>query len=191
MISVFKLTVKQAARITHVTAGIELNFLILVDVVYESLNSDCMADNGSVQSSGVWPMAKFYFKVIWGSTEITFQEVSGLDAETQVIEYRRDNSPVFSTVKMPGIAKNGNISMKKGVFKSDNSYLDWYNQVKANTIKRMPVTISLLDESGSPTMTWKLLNAWPTKISATDMKSDGNEIAVESIEIAHEGITIE
>jgi phage tail-like protein len=150
-----------------------------------------MADDGSAQSTSAWPMAKFYFKVMWDSSEIAFQEVSGLDAETQVIEYRHGNSKVFSTVKMPGIAKNGNITMKKGVFKSDNKYWDWYKQIKLNTIKRIPLTISLLDEAGSPTMTWKVLNAWPTKITATDLKSDGNEPAVETIEIAHEGITIE
>ena len=150
-----------------------------------------MADDGSAQSTSAWPMAKFYFKVMWDSTEIAFQEVSGLDAETQIIEYRHGNSPVFSTVKMPGIAKNGNITMKKGVFKSDNKYWDWYNKIKLNTIKRMPITISLLDEGGNPTMTWKVLNAWPTKITSTDLKSDGNEPAVETIEIAHEGISIE
>jgi len=150
-----------------------------------------MAEDGSKQSTNTWPMAKFYFQVKWDSTEIAFQEVSGLDLETQIIEYRHGNSPVFSTIKMPGLAKNGNITMKKGVFKSDNKYWDWYNQIKLNTIKRIPLTISLLDETNKPTMTWKVLNAWPTKITPTDMKSDGNEPAVETIEIAHEGITIQ
>jgi phage tail-like protein len=59
-----------------------------------------------------------------------------------------------------------------------------------NTIERQNVVIKLLDESGSPTMTWTLNNAWPTKISSTDLKSDANEVAVESIEIMHEGLTI-
>ena len=60
-----------------------------------------------------------------------------------------------------------------------------------NTIKRVPVTISLLDEGRAPTMVWTLANAWPTKITGTDLKSDGNEVAVESIEIAHEGLKID
>ncbi|WP_197080606.1 phage tail protein [Methylophilus sp. TWE2] len=59
-----------------------------------------------------------------------------------------------------------------------------------NTIKRGPVTISLLDEAGKPTMVWTLTNAWPTKITATDLQTDGNEVAIESIEVAHEGLTI-
>jgi len=149
-----------------------------------------MADDGSAQSTNVWPMPKFYFEVKWDSEVMSFQEVSGLDTEAQPIEYRHGDSPEFSTIKMPGIKKSGNVTMKKGVFKSDNKFWDWYSQIKMNTIKRIPVTISLLDEAGAPTMVWTLANAWPTKITGTDLKSDGNEVAIETIEIAHEGITI-
>lgn len=150
-----------------------------------------MADDGSAQSTTVWPIPKFHFQVKWDSEVMSFQEVSGLDVEAQPIEYRHGDSPEFSTIKMPGIKKSGNITMKKGVFKSDNKFWDWFSQIKMNTIKRIPVTISLLDETGSPTMVWTLANAWPTKITGTDLKSDGNEVAIESIEIAHEGLTID
>ncbi len=149
-----------------------------------------MADDGSAQSTSVWPLPKFHFQVEWDSEQVSFQEVSGLDIEAQVIEYRHGDSPDFSTIKMPGIKKSGNVTMKKGVFKSDNKFWDWFNEIKMNTIKRKTVTIKLLDESGAPTMTWTLANAWPAKITGTDLKSDGNEVAVETIEIAHEGITI-
>lgn len=149
-----------------------------------------MADDGSAQSTSVWPIPKFYFQVKWDSEVLSFQEVSGLDVEAQIIEYRSGDNPVFSTVKMPGIQKSGNVTMKKGVFKSDNKFWDWFNKIKMNTIARVPVTISLLDETGAPTMVWTLANAWPTKITGTDLKSDGNEAAIETIEIAHEGITI-
>ncbi len=149
-----------------------------------------MGDDGSAQSTTVWPMPKFHFEVKWDAEVMSFQEVSGLDVEAQPIEYRSGDNPVFSTIKMPGIVKSGNVTMKKGVFKSDNKFWDWYSQIKMNTIKRVPVTISLLDEAGAPTMVWTLANAWPTKITGTDLKSDGNEVAIESIEIAHEGVTI-
>ena len=149
-----------------------------------------MADDGSAQSTTVWPLPKFYFQVKWDSEVMSFQEVSGLDIEAQAIEYRHGDSPEFSVISMPGIKKSGNVTMKKGVFKSDNKFWDWFNQIKMNTIKRVPVTISLLDEAGAPTMVWTLANAWPAKISGTDLKSEGNEVAIESIEIAHEGITI-
>ncbi|WP_297338273.1 phage tail protein [Algoriphagus sp.] len=145
---------------------------------------------GEAQDSN-WPLPKFYFSVDWGSTtDIPFQEVSGLEIEAQPIEYRHGNSPVFSTINMPGIIKNSQVTMKKGVFVNDNAFWDWYNKIKMNTIERQNVVIKLLDESGAPTMTWTLNNAWPTKITSTDMKSDANEVAVESIVISHEGLTI-
>jgi phage tail-like protein len=150
-----------------------------------------MADDGSAQSTTVWPLPKFYFQVKWGDQEMSFQEVSGLDIEAQPIEYRHGNSKEFSVIKMPGIKKTGNVTMKKGIFKSDNKFWDWFSQIEMNTIKRTPITISLLDEKEAPTMVWKLTNAFPTKVTGTDLKSDGNEVAVETIEIAHEGITIE
>jgi len=149
-----------------------------------------MADDGSAQSTTIWPIPKFYFQVKWDSTVMSFSEVSGLEIEAQQIPYRHGDSPEFSEIKMPGIKKNGDVTMKKGVFKSDNKFWDWFNQIKMNTIKRVPVTISLLDEAGKPTMVWTLANAWPSKITGTDLKSDGNEVAVEQIVIAHEGLTI-
>lgn len=140
----------------------------------------------------VWPLPKFYFTVKLGSQDntVSFQEISGLETETQAIEYRHGDSKQFSTIKMPGIAKHGNVTLKKGVFVKDNNFFKWYDAIKMNTIKRETVVIQLLDEKGAPTMTWTLTNAWPTKISSPDLKSDANEVAVESMELAHEGVVI-
>lgn len=138
-----------------------------------------------------WPMPKFYFKVNLGSSiEVHFQEVSGLEIEAQPLEYQHGTSPVFSTINMPGIVKNNKVTLRNGVFANYKEFWDWYNKVKMNTIERQNVVIKLCDEGGNPTMTWTLNNAWPTKISSTDMKSDANEVAVGTIEIFHEGLTI-
>jgi len=150
-----------------------------------------MADDGATQSATVWPLPKFYFKVTWGDQNISFQEVSGLDIQSEEIKYRHGDSPQFSVIKMPGMQKTGNVTMKKGIFKGDNKFFEWFKQNKMNTVKRVPVTIQLCDEDGNPTMVWKLNNAWPTKITGTDLKSEGNEVAIETIEIAHEGLEIE
>ncbi len=91
---------------------------------------------------------------------------------------------------MPGIAKYSNITMKRGVFVNDNRFWIWMNEIKMNTIKRRLVVIKLLDENDKPTMQWELHNAWPTKISGSDLKSDGNEVAVDSLEIAHEYLDV-
>lgn len=151
-----------------------------------------MANDDGSKLSATWPLPKFRFEVDLGSQlkAVAFQEVSGMDVENPIIEYRKSNSPQFSTVKMPGITKYGNITMKRGVFLNDNTFWNWHNEIKMNIIKRRTVIIKLLDEGGKVTMQWQLLNAWPTKISSTDLKSDGNEVAVDTIEIAHEGLII-
>lgn len=151
-----------------------------------------MTDDGSAQSQPIWPLAKFYFQVdgLGGGVGNYFSEVSGLDTETQVIEYRHGNSKTFSPIRMPGLKKVGNVTLKKGIFVKDNNFWTWYSTIKMNTMKRETVVIKLLDESGKPTMTWTLNNAWPTKIQGTDLKSDGNEAAIETLELAYESLTI-
>ena len=72
-----------------------------------------------------YPLSKFHFSVDWGGTKIGFTEVSGLDVETEVIEYRQGASPEYSKIKMPGMQKFSNITMKRGTFKSDNEYYAW------------------------------------------------------------------
>ena len=150
-----------------------------------------MADAGDKQGA-TWPLPKFYFSVNLGDPgQIPFQEVSGLDTEAESITYRAGDNKAFNVIKMPGLIKSGNVTLKKGIFVNDNRFWSWFENIKMNTIKRQAVVISLLDETGKPTMVWKLANAWPTKITGTDMKSDGNEVAVETLELAHEKLTIE
>ncbi|PWJ59123.1 MULTISPECIES: phage tail protein [unclassified Fibrobacter] len=149
-----------------------------------------MAEDGSTQSTSIWPLPKFHFSVKWGDQEMSFQEVTGLDAQSEEIKYRVGNSSVYSVIKMPGLIKYSNVTMKKGIFKGDNKFWEWFKQIKQNTIKRIDIVISLLDEESNPTMVWTLKNAWPTKISGYELKAEGNEVAVESIEIVHEGLTI-
>lgn len=150
-----------------------------------------MADDGSKEGS-TWPMPKFRFNVDFGTelTDIAFQEVSGMDKEVQVIEYRASNSTLFSTIKMPGIVKYGNVTMKRGIFVGDNTFWAWMAQITMNTVARRTVIIRLLNENNKVTMQWNLNNAWPTKITSTDLKSDGNEVAVDTIEIAYESLEI-
>lgn len=138
-----------------------------------------------------YPLPKFHFYVEWASASIKFSEVSGLDREYEVIEYRDGASPEYSKLKMPGLQKYSNITLKRGVFASDNEFFNWMNTVKMNTIERRDITISLLNENHEPVVVWKVKNAWPTKIQSTDLKADGNEVAIESMEIVHEGLAIQ
>jgi len=138
-----------------------------------------------------YPLVKFHFTVDWAGTNIGFTEVSGLDVETELIEYRHGASPEYSKIKMPGMQKFSNITLKRGTFANDNEFYQWWNTVKLNTIERRDITIKLLNEEHEPVIVWKVKNAFPVKVQSTDLKGDGNEVAIESLEVAHEGLTIQ
>ncbi len=138
-----------------------------------------------------YPLPKFHFEAEWGGVRIGANEITGLEVETQVIEYRDCASPEYSMQKIPGMQKYSNVTMKRAVFASDNDYFAWWNTVALNTVEKRNVTISLLNEAHEPVVVWKIKNAWPAKITSTDLKSDGNELAIEAIELAHDGLTIQ
>ena len=149
-----------------------------------------MAGDGSNQSQSVWPLPKFRFRVTWDSAEVLFQEVSGLDVDAQPTEYRARDTANFSAVKLPGLRKSGNITMKWSVLATDNPLFDWFSEVQMNTFTRKTLTIALVDAADTPTMVWTVRNAFPVKISGTNLKAEGKEIAVEAVEIAYESLTI-
>lgn len=138
-----------------------------------------------------YPLVKFHFSVDWGGTNIGFTEVSGLDMDIEQIEYRHGASPEYTSTKMPGLRKYSNITLKRGSFQNDNEFYEWMNTVKLNTIERRDITISMLNEEHDPVVVWKIKNAWPVKVQSTDLNSTGNEAAIETLELAHEGLVIE
>ncbi len=149
-----------------------------------------MADDGSAQGS-VWPLPKFYFEVeISDLGKTGFQTCEGLNQEVSVVEYRHGNSPNHHKIKMPGMKKYGNITLKKGVFKDDTIFLDWFAEIKLNTIKRRTITIKLLDEAGAPAMTWTLINAFPSKVTPTGLNSEEESApAIEEVEVVYESFS--
>ena len=135
-------------------------------------------------------LTKFRFEVDWGGTKIGFSEVSGLNVETEVIEYRNGVTPGDTKVKQAGLKKYSNITVKRGMFEDDNEYYNWWKETFEKEYKR-DITIKLLNESGEPVVSWSVSQAWPVKIDTTDLKADGNEIAIESMELAHEGLVMD
>ena len=92
---------------------------------------------------------------------------------------------------MSGIPQYSNITLKRGIYRADNEFFQWLNTVKMNNVDRRELTISLLDEEHNPVMVWKVKEAWPSKVEGPSLNSTGNEVAVESIDLSHEGLTIE
>lgn len=138
-----------------------------------------------------YPLPKFHFQVDWSGTKIGFTEVTGLEVTTDKIEYRDGVSPEYVKTQMPGMQTFGEVTLKRGTFAGDNEFYEWWNTVALNTIERRDITISLLNEEHDPVVVWKIKNAWPTKVTSTDLNSTGNEVAVETLVLTHEGLTME
>lgn len=138
-----------------------------------------------------YPLPKFHFQVDWGGAKINFMEVTGLTEEVEVMEYRHSGSPNFSKIKMPGLRKFGNVTLKRGKFEQDFDFDTWLSEIANERVNnRRDVGIRLLNEKHEPVAAWSLTRCFPVKLTAPDLKSDANEIAVESIEIAHEGLKL-
>lgn len=138
-----------------------------------------------------FPLPKFHFSVNWGGSKIAFTEVSGLNRDMDVIEHRVGSSPEFFKKKMPGLQKTSNITLKRGVFINDNEFFEWYNTVALNTVERRNITISLLDENHEPRVVWKVKDCFIVSLKSTDLKAEANEAAIDTIEVANNGFTIE
>jgi phage tail-like protein len=142
-----------------------------------------------------YPLPKFHFKVTFGDTEFNCTEVSGLDFEREMIEYRAGADNVYYKTKQPGLEKYSNITVKRGTFadKSKEFYSQWVKTVyfqEGEEEYRGDLTISMLDEKHEPVITWKCEQAYITKIQSTDLKADGNEIAIETAEFVHEKLSL-
>jgi phage tail-like protein len=143
-----------------------------------------------------YPLPKFHFQVEWAGDEnrIGFTEVSGLDFETTPIEYREGSSPAYHKTKQPGLTKYTDITLKRGTFLGNFKFFEEWRRTfmfqEGKEKFRKDVTIKLLDEEHQPIITWTLAKAWPTKISSTDLKADGNEVAIETMVLVHEGLSI-
>ena len=134
------------------------------------------------------PYASFNFLVeIEGVVVGGFSEVSGLQAETETEEYREGGVNDF-VYKLPKITKYPNLTLKRGVTDLDE-FWKWHQDVVAGDIKRKNGSIILTDSSKTKGKRWNFTKAYPVKWVGPDMKADSNTVAVESLEIAHRGLT--
>ena len=139
---------------------------------------------------GNHPLPNYHFSVEWGSGSIGFYEVTGLCIENEIIEYREGSHPEHATLKMPGKRKYSNLVLKRGVTKGNFEFYQWMKTINGSTVEKRDVVIKLLNEAHEPVMAWRARNAWPCKISAPDLKANSNEVAIETIELAHEGLDV-
>ncbi|MGD2205803.1 MAG: phage tail protein [Anaerolineae bacterium] len=136
------------------------------------------------------PYAQFNFLVeLDGLAVAGFTEVSGLTAESDVIEYRNGNDEA-TVRKLPGLRKYSNITLKRG-YTQNLELWEWRKTAEDGQTERRDGVIVLLDEARQPVLRWIFRSGWLSKYEGATLNSTTNEAAIESIEIVHEGLVLE
>lgn len=159
-----------------------------------------------VNSAGMaYPLTKMNFLVSvpdLAGAMAAFSEVTGIEASVDVVEFRQGNAHSLAPVKIPGLVKHGNITLKMG-YTIGNGFKKWIRDCVSETRGAMPrktVTIELIDirdkspdavyETAQGEITWFLKEAWVTKYSGPDLNASTSEVAIETVELAYEELTI-
>jgi phage tail-like protein len=137
------------------------------------------------------PVPNFHFDVEFAGNFLQFTEVSGLDVEVEAIEYRNGDSKEYKPTKLPGQHKFSNIVLKRGMVKGDNEFFEWIKKSIGRRQELRDMRIRLLNDEHEPVFIWKIINAFPVKYSGPLLNGNGNEVAIETLEIAHEGFDLE
>jgi phage tail-like protein len=137
------------------------------------------------------PFRAFNFRVEFdGLTVGNFSEVSGLTAEGDAVDYREGTDIPLVVRKLPGLRKVTNIVMKNG-YTGNRELWDWYRNIANGIDDRRNGSIILLDEERNEVMRWNVENAWINKIEAPTFNATANEVAIQSCELVHEGLSLE
>ncbi|WP_046867564.1 phage tail protein [Microvirga massiliensis] len=132
------------------------------------------------------PFVNFNFLVVIdGISRAAFHEVSGFDSSIDVIEHREGGK--LTVQKLPGLAKFGNITLKWGIT-SDRQLYEWHRAAVDGNLQRKNGAIVCLDRQGNTVATWNFSDAWPSKYDAPDFNAEGNDVAIETLELVHEGL---
>jgi phage tail-like protein len=136
------------------------------------------------------PYGQFNFLIeIDGVVQGGFSEASGLTTDSNIIEYREGNEQQGTTRKLPGLIKYNNIVLKRGWTKA-KSLWEWRKKVIDGKTERTSGSIILLDEARNEALRWDFREGWPSKWEGPALNGKTSEVAVETLEIAHEGLEL-
>jgi phage tail-like protein len=121
-----------------------------------------------------------------GITRASFQGCSGLDSSQDPVDYREGNDPLTAR-KIPGLNKYSHITLKRGMT-GDSDLWEWRKKVMDGKVDRRNGSIVLTDEKNNEKMRWNFTNAWPVKWTGPTFNATGNDVAIEQLELVHEGV---
>ncbi|MEM0997916.1 MAG: phage tail protein [Bacteroidota bacterium] len=138
-----------------------------------------------------WVISRFFFELIIDGTQLSCQEITGLETTNKVIEYRHCDNDLFIVQKRLGLTETSELKITKGVFEDDEELTIIFNEIfdknfMSTTDGRRDILVNLLNELGDVVMSWNFHNCIPTKLGGVTLKSDANEAAVEEITFVYE-----
>ena len=143
----------------------------------------------AVQRDNPYPNHNFEVTIVGVADDLGFREVELPSGEIEVIQHR-DGRDATTPRKLPGLVTYPNVTLKRGI----NGYLglyNWWKSARDGNVQRADVSIKLVDEQRQEVMRWNLSRAWPVKLEAGPLNALGNEVAIETLELAHEGFELE
>lgn len=132
------------------------------------------------------PLRNFRFKVSVGGAEAGFNEVTGFEVAIDTIEYR-EGDDVTTPFKLPGLTRYSNVTLKHGITDSMDIY-NWIKDCVEGKVERKVVTITALGEDAAAISVWELSECWPVKYTGPEFNALGSDVAIESLELAHESL---
>jgi phage tail-like protein len=141
-------------------------------------------------TSRIDPLGNYNYRVELDGIQVGgFSEASGLESSIESIEYREggENTTVR---KLPGKTTYTDIGLRRGITEGDNALSEWHREAAEGTISRRSGSIVVLDRAGQEVLRYNFFNAWPMKWSPPDFNATANEVAIEELTLAHEGLEL-
>lgn len=144
-----------------------------------------------------YPLPIYNYRVEIGNDTVAFSEVSGLSIGYEKTTYKESptesGSPGPRVMHMPAQKTAPTVTLKKGVVPevSIKTFFQWINSIQTNQIEKKDIYVRLCDENGDTVISWKVINAFPTKLDAPTFNADSNDAAIESMELTGDGILVE
>lgn len=144
-----------------------------------------------------YPLLIYNYRVDIDNTSISFSEVSGLDLSFETITHKESHKVSGKSgpniMYMPGMIQPVNISLKKGLVPEESMkvFYDWINSIELNRVDKKDIIVHLLDEAGLTVVSWKCIDAFPTKLSAPTFDANSNEVALETMELMASRVMME
>ncbi len=149
------------------------------------------------QIKASYPLPVYNYKVEIDGQTIGFSEVSGLTMQLETTKYAESPSaggpPGPRWMYMPAQENPATVTLKKGVVPSVsvNTFFNWINSIQTNRVDKKDILVRLCDEEGNAVISWKVINAFPTKLEGPAFSASSNDVAVETMELMADGVRVE